>query len=132
MENKWILLYDGSCGFCNFWVKWILNHDHSKTFLFASLQSEFGQEFLRSRHLSLTEFDTLYIVNEKGEYKSKLDAVMEICRRIGGVYRLASLGKLLPKFMADKIYDIVAQNRKKLMGENCYLPTPEERKRFIS
>ena len=132
MENNWIVLYDGSCGFCNFWVKWILDKDKKHNFRFASLQSDFGQEFLKKNTLNTTEFDTLYIVNDKGNYKKKLDAVVEISKNIGGVYYLASVGLLLPQFLADKLYDLIAKNRKKIMGENCYLPTPEERKRFLS
>ncbi len=48
-QNKFYLFYDGDCGFCNFWVHWILKNDSKDQFLFASLQGKFGQEFLRPK-----------------------------------------------------------------------------------
>lgn len=131
MNYKWIVLYDGSCGFCNFWVKWILDRDTQGVFKFASLQGKFGQKFLLKHNLSITDFDTLYIVNEKGQFKTKLNAVIEINKTLGGFYSLAIVLYLLPLAIRDKIYDQIAQRRKKIMGENCYIPSPEERARFL-
>ena len=48
--TKYFVLYDGECGFCNFWVHWILKKDTKNNFLFASLQSDFGQQFLNERN----------------------------------------------------------------------------------
>ena len=28
MKNIYILLYDGDCGFCNHWVRWVLDNNH--------------------------------------------------------------------------------------------------------
>ena len=132
MKKEYIVLYDGTCGFCNFWVKWILKNDDALQFKFASLQGQFGQQFLKSNQLPSDVFDTLYLVDNQNNYQSKLDAVITIATTIGGVYQLAILLKILPLFIRNKIYDLIANNRKKLMGENCYLPTPEERKQFIT
>lgn len=128
--NRYTVLYDGSCGFCNFWVKWILHRDTKALFNFASLQGDFGQRFLRERGLDPEELDTIYLVDEQGEHWQKSDAILKILDQLGGIYRLSMLGKLFPRILRDWVYERVAANRKKLMGTNCYLPTPEERKRF--
>jgi predicted DCC family thiol-disulfide oxidoreductase YuxK len=130
--SKYTVLYDGTCGFCNFWVKWILHRDRNGVFYFASLQGEYGQKFLRERGLDPEEWDTIFLVDDGGKFWQKSDAILTILSILGGVYRIAEIGKVVPRFFRDRVYDRVAANRKKLMGTNCYLPTPEERKRFIA
>lgn len=130
--NKYdnVVLYDGECGFCNFWVQWILNNDSHDRFKFASLQSEYGQNFLINQGLPTDTFDTLYFI-KKGNFYKKMYAVIKIGEVLGGVYTgLLSL-RVLPKFILDKMYDQVAENRKKLAGESCLLPTLEQRKKFV-
>lgn len=130
MNNR-VLLYDGDCGFCNFWVKWVLKNDRSKTIHFAPLQGKFGKEFLAKNGFSLTDFNTLYFIEKENEYYTKLDAVIKMGSIMKGVFGLLQLLKIIPKFIRDFIYDNVAKNRKKLMSNNCFLPTKEERARFI-
>ena len=130
MNNR-VLLYDGDCGFCNFWVKWVLKNDRSKTIHFAPLQGKFGQEFLAKNGFSLTDFNTLYFIEKENEYYTKLDAVIKMGSIMKGVFGLLQLLKIIPKFIRDFIYDNIAKNRKKLMSNNCFLPTKEERARFI-
>ncbi|WP_373710272.1 thiol-disulfide oxidoreductase DCC family protein, partial [Kaistella sp.] len=73
--NKYYVFYDGECGFCNFWVHWILKKDVKNQFLFASLQSEFGQQFLSERNLELKNLDTLYLWKPEKYYLQKSQAV---------------------------------------------------------
>ncbi|MDO5510860.1 MAG: DCC1-like thiol-disulfide oxidoreductase family protein [Weeksellaceae bacterium] len=125
-----VVLYDGDCGFCNFWVQWILERDTKDQFQFASLQSDFGQSFLVKNNLPIAHFDTLYLLQEDRHF-TKLKAVAEIGRILGGSYRFLILLKFLPDFLSNFIYDRVAANRQKLASANCLLPTIEERKKFI-
>lgn len=129
--RRYTVLFDGSCGFCHFWVEWILKRDRRQIFNFASLQGHFGQAFLKEQGLDSEDLDTLYLVGLEGEHWGKSDAVLRIFRLLGGVYSLALVGNILPKFIRDRLYEAVAANRKKLMGTNCYVPTSEERKRFL-
>ena len=69
--TKYFVLYDGECGFCNFWVHWILKKDTKNNFLFASLQSDFGQQFLNERNLESKNLDTLYLWKPEKYYLQK-------------------------------------------------------------
>jgi predicted DCC family thiol-disulfide oxidoreductase YuxK len=135
MEGNWqdkhIVFFDGDCGVCNFWVQWILERDKKDQFRFASLQSEFGQEFLSERGLNTQVFNTMYLWKPNRYYLEKSAAVLKIADLLGGIYRLSVIGKMIPKFLSDRIYDKVSENRMKLANQKCYLPTPEERKKFI-
>lgn len=130
-QNKHIVFFDGDCGVCNFWVQWILERDTKDQFMFASLQSDFGQKFLLERGLETHVFNTLYLWKPKQYYYIKSRAVLQIADLLGGIYKISRIGKLFPKFLSDGIYDIISRNRMKLANQKCYLPTPQQRKKFI-
>ncbi|MDQ0595085.1 putative DCC family thiol-disulfide oxidoreductase YuxK [Chryseobacterium ginsenosidimutans] len=135
MEEKFkyknIVFFDGDCGFCNFWVQWILERDKKDKFLFSSLQSDFGQKFLSERGLETKQFNTLYLLKSDGKYLMKSQAVLEIANLLGGIYSFLKIGYLLPRSLSDKIYDMVSRNRKKISAQKCFLPDQHQRKKII-
>ncbi len=130
-KDKFIVFYDGECGFCNHWVQWILEKDKDNKFLFSSLQSEFGQKFLNERNLPNQVFDTLYLWKPDSFYLTRYKAVLKIATEIGGIYSLAAAGKILPEAIGNQLYNLVSRNRKKLAANQCFLPSVEQRKKFI-
>ncbi len=83
-KNKYYVFYDGECGFCNYWVQWILQRDSKDQFLFASLQSQFGQQFLWQRGLDRKNLNTIYLWKPESYYLIKSAAVAEIAKILGG------------------------------------------------
>ncbi|AYZ13579.1 thiol-disulfide oxidoreductase DCC family protein [Chryseobacterium arthrosphaerae] len=130
-EKKHIVFFDGDCGVCNFWVQWILERDRKDQFMFASLQSEFGQQFLSERGLNTQEFNTMYLWKPGRYYLIKSQAVLAIANILGGIYKLSAVGKILPSFIRDKAYDMISRNRMKLANQKCYLPDQHQKKKFI-
>lgn len=129
--SKYYIFYDGDCGFCNHWVQWILKHDKKDDFIFAALQSEFAQNFLKERNLPTVEFNTIYLWKPEEYYFQKSKAILKIASILGGKYKIISLLSYLPTFITDFGYNIIAKNRMKLASQKCYLPTSKERKKFI-
>lgn len=130
--HKHIVFFDGECGVCNFWVQWILEKDKKDEFLFASLQSDFGQKFLTERGLETQQFNTLYLWKPQQYYLIKSKAVLKITDILGGFYKLVSLlGKVFPTFFSNTIYDMVSKNRMKLSSQKCFLPDAHQKKKFI-
>ncbi|MDH6250821.1 putative DCC family thiol-disulfide oxidoreductase YuxK [Chryseobacterium sp. H1D6B] len=130
-KNKHIVFFDGECGVCNFWVQWILERDKKDAFLFASLQSGFGQKFLSERGLETKVFNTLYLWKPDQYYLVKSRAVIQIANLLGGIYTLLNIGKILPAFTGDVFYDMVSRNRMKLSAQKCFLPDQHQKKKFI-
>lgn len=126
-----IIFFDGVCGLCNGFVDFILKIDKHQSFTFSPLQSEYAAQHLEPEHIKdLTS--VVYLKNGKKFLKSR--AVIEILSDIGGIWKLAVIGKVIPDNLRNKAYDMVAANRYKLFGkkETCRLPTPEERARFLT
>lgn len=130
-EQKHIVFFDGECGVCNFWVQWILERDRKDQFMFASLQSDFGQNFLSERGLETKQFNTLYLWKPHQYYLIKSKAVLKIANLLGGIYNLSVIGKLMPTFISDKIYNKISENRMKLSAQKCFLPDQHQKKKFI-
>ena len=129
--QKYYVFYDGDCGFCNHWVQWILKNDHKDKFRFAALQGEFGQKFLRDRQLKTGDFDTLYLWKPKKFYLTKAAAVSQIGKILGGRFYALGCTAVLPSFIGNWIYSIIAKHRMKLASEKCFLPNESEKKKFI-
>lgn len=133
MNSQKIILFDGVCNLCNSTVQKVIENDYKNQFKFASLQSEFGQEFLKKNDLSTEEFNSIILV-DGNKYFNKSDAALHIGKELKGIYKLSRLLFIFPKFIRDFVYDIISRNRYKWFGkqESCWLPTPDLQEKFLS
>ena len=61
-------------------------------------------------------------------------AVLRVLRYLGGLWSvLAAVASIVPPFIRDWVYDLVARHRHQIIhgDTSCLLPTPEQRARFI-
>jgi predicted DCC family thiol-disulfide oxidoreductase YuxK len=130
-----ILLYDGVCGLCNRLVRFVLKHDGTARFRFASLQSDYAIRILQQHALNPQELDTVYIIEAPGaQPKSRSDAVISIVRTLGGFWSAAATTlRILPRPLRDWGYNIVARHRYQMFGkyESCPLPEQKYQDRFL-
>ena len=128
-----IVLYDGVCGLCDRSVQLILRNDRRGRFRFAALQSETGRALLEKFGLSPEALDSVVLV-EDGRAWRKSRAALRIARRMDGPWPLVWPLRIVPRPVADSLYDILAKNRYRIFGklETCMIPPPEVRARFLS
>jgi predicted DCC family thiol-disulfide oxidoreductase YuxK len=132
-----IILYDGVCGLCNRLNQFLLKRDHHDRLLFASLQSDLARKILERHGADPTDLDTVYIVEDYDTPSERLfkrsDAILRVVKELGVVWKIAGVGKLLPRPLRDMFYDLVAQNRYKVFGKSdtCIMPEPKHRKKFL-
>lgn len=130
-ENP-VILFDGVCNLCNGFVQFVIAHDEKGVFRFASLQSEVATEILARHGLPTNQLSTV-VLSEGDRFFTKSDAALRVAKRLSGVVSLAGVFLVLPKFVRDWGYDLVAKNRYRLFGkkESCWLPTPDLKQRFL-
>ena len=121
-SHKHIILFDSECNFCNFWVKYVVKRDKKDVFRFASLQSEKGKELLDKYSVDSTIDSVVLIENDKVYLKST--AAFRVLKVLGG-FRAVFYGLIIvPAFIRDFFYDIMAGLRYKLFGKAiCELPS---------
>lgn len=133
-SGKKLVLFDGTCNFCNGAVLFIIDRDPREEFVFAPLESELGQKVLRAHGPSDPSLDSV-VLWEDGRLYTHATAALRIARRLSGLwFLLFYLGMLLPRALLDALYRAFAKRRYRWFGksESCRVPTPELRKRFLS
>jgi predicted DCC family thiol-disulfide oxidoreductase YuxK len=128
-----IVLFDGVCNLCNRSVQFIIERDPEGRFRFASLQSGLGEELRARFGIDPQEVDSVLLVEGDRWYKES-DAALRIARGLGGAWKALWALRVLPRFLRDGAYRLIARNRYRWFGkqETCWLPTPELRGRFLS
>lgn len=130
--NSSVVLFDGVCNLCNHSVQFIINRDKKQYFKFASLQSDFGQQQLNNFNVPSRELESIILI-KGNRYFQRSSAVLEICLHLGALWPLLYIFKIIPWFIRDFFYDLVAKNRYRWFGrrDECMLPTPELKARFL-
>lgn len=130
--EKHIVLFDGVCNLCSSSVQFILRHDKKDQFLFGSLQGNYGQEVLKKYGMPSNEFNSFMLLEGEQLY-TKSSGALRMLRHLGGGWSLLYAFIIVPKFIRDAVYNFIAQNRYRWFGkkEECWLPKPEWKKKFL-
>ena len=130
--NQSIVLFDGVCNLCSGAVLFIIKRDRQAKFLFASLQSRFGQQQLKKLGLERDTFQTIILIRGADVFY-RSNAALEIARGLSGLWPSLYLLKIIPAFIRDALYNYISRNRYKFFGKKdvCMIPTPELQSRFI-
>ena len=129
-----VLLYDGSCGFCNTTVQIVLNHDRVGTLRFAPLQGPFARRIV-AQHPELRRTDSaVWFDPVTKEVLTRSAAALKVAGYLGGLWRLARLMWIVPRPIRDWAYDLIARHRHRLMGRDatCLVPSPDAQHRFLN
>jgi len=127
-----VVLFDGVCNLCNSTVSFLIKRDKNKIFRFAHLQSETARSLLEKHQLEGKGVDSIvYIEKEKSYIKST--AVLKILRHLKQPYPLLYIFIIIPLFMRNAAYNLIANNRYRWFGkyDNCIVPTDELKERFL-
>ena len=127
-----IIFFDGVCNLCNNSVNKLIKMDVKKVFKFASLQSEFARSFFPGHLINHKDFDTI-LFYKNGQFYDRSNAVLNICKALGGRFNVFLIGYIIPRFMRDTLYRLVAKNRYKWFGkkDQCVVPTDDLKERFL-
>lgn len=130
-----VLLYDGTCGLCAASVQFVLKRDPAGELRFAALDSAFGQSVVE-QHPELRGVDSLVWVERpdgaRGRVLVRSGAVLRVAEYLGGAWRMALVLWLVPPFVRDAVYRFIARHRHRITHDKCLVPTPEQRRRFLS
>ena len=127
-----ILLFDGLCNLCNGSVNFILKRDKIGKFKFASLQSGRGIDLCKQHNIDTNIVDSIVLIKNDSVF-IKSSAVLEIVKDMPIGWRLFRIGIILPKFICDWLYDIIAKHRYKIFGkkDECPIPPKDVQYRFL-
>lgn len=119
-RSRAMIFYDGGCGLCHRFVRFVLAVDREgKCFRFSPLE---GDAFTVLRKAStqsemLDNIDSIVLSLPDGSLLVRAAAVIEIGKILGGVWRAAAVAaSVIPLRLLDAGYDGIARIRHKIFS----------------
>lgn len=127
-----LILFDGVCNFCNYWVTFAIKRDRKNKLKFTPLQGETAKQLLPQFHIDPSSLSSVIFI-DNGKVYTQSSAAIQICKHLDGGWKLFYGLIIIPKFFRDFLYNIIARNRYKWFGkkESCLIPTAELKERFL-
>ena len=132
-SNHPVLLFDGTCNFCSASVQFILRRERDSNLHFAALQSEAGQQLLIEHDMPPDRMDSMILIDQEQAF-DRSNAALRVTKHLRAPWSWARIFIFVPKPLRDWCYRILAKNRYRIFGqsEECMVPTPELKSRFLS
>lgn len=132
MQERPVVFFDGVCNLCNRSVQFIIKRDVSEQFLFASLQSAYAVKKLGEEFNPNDKSSSLKLL-ENGKVYVRSSAALRIARRLSGAWPMLFALYIIPTFIRDFFYNLVAKNRYRIWGrtEYCQIPDEPTKERFL-
>lgn len=127
-----IILFDGTCAFCERSVRFIASRDDGY-FRFGASQNPEGQALLASHGTSREAARSLILIEDEQIFL-RSTAVLKVAARLGAPWRYAAVLLVVPRPIRDLVYRMVAAVRHRTAGRSnaCDIPPPEIRQRLIT
>jgi len=127
-----IILFDDVCNLCNSSVNFVIKRDAKNLFKFAALQSDIGASLIEKYGIDSSKTDSIILIDKNKAY-IKSTAALRVAKYLNKGYPLLYVFMIVPKFIRNWVYDIVARNRYKWYGkkDSCMIPTPELKEKFL-
>jgi predicted DCC family thiol-disulfide oxidoreductase YuxK len=141
LGDRLLVVYDGVCGLCNAYIRWLIRRDRKDRLRFipfqtpavAALVAAGPQEPDRSGAPS-----SILVIREPFSTQSHVflrsRAVLTALRELPKPWpAVATFLGLFPVFLADPVYRLIARWRYGIWGklDSCPIPTPAERAHFL-
>ena len=133
MPQQPIILFDGVCNFCDSTVNFVIKRDRKNLLKFAVLQSSIAKELLKGQAMQANDLSSFIFIENKKVY-SRSTAALRVCKYLNGIWPFMYGFIIIPKFIRDAVYNLIARNRYKWFGKKdaCMIPTPENKERFLT
>lgn len=134
-----VVFFDGVCGLCDRSVRFLIARDHERILRYAPLQGETAAAepaLSALRRGGGPELESVLYVRGAGdaaEVFARSDAALAILHDLGGIWRVLSWARWIPRPIRDWVYNFVARNRYRWFGrfDSCRLPSPDEAELFL-
>jgi predicted DCC family thiol-disulfide oxidoreductase YuxK len=127
-----LVFFDGVCNLCNGTVQFLLNIDKHQRLQFGSLQGETAKKILPAYQMSPDKLSSIIFIHSNRVY-TESSAVLEIFRMIGGPWTILYVFKIIPDFLRNGLYRLVARYRYQWFGkkDQCIIPSSSLKSRFL-
>ena len=131
MSDENIILFDGVCNLCSSLVRFIIRRDYKNKFKFCPLQTNAGKKLIKQT--GINPFPDTIVLICKNKYYFRSTAIFKIIKELKGWIRLFYPFIIIPAFIRNFVYNIIAKYRYSWFGkkDKCMVPTAEIMQKFI-
>jgi len=126
-----IILFDGTCAFCEGAVKFMARRDRGY-FRFGASQTPEARAILEQYGVNRDSARSIILI-EDGKVYLRSTASLRIAGHLTAPWRWAAVFLWVPVPIRDAVYRVVAAVRRRIAGASnaCEIPPPEIRARLI-
>jgi predicted DCC family thiol-disulfide oxidoreductase YuxK len=127
-----VVLFDGTCAFCERSVIFIANRDPRAYFRFGASQTPPAEALLASHGVTRESARSLILIEDERVYL-RSTAALRIAARLTWPWSLTRVLLVVPEPIRDAVYRLVASVRHHIAGRShaCEIPPPEIRNRLM-
>jgi predicted DCC family thiol-disulfide oxidoreductase YuxK len=124
-KMRHVILFDGMCILCDKGVAFTVSRYSQEDVRISALQSVEGQRLARAAGVDPKRTDTMVVICEDGTIHTGSDAMLRMCRLLGGGWSLFRPLEIIPRTVRDFVYRPFASRRHWLFGrrDSCAVPT---------
>lgn len=124
------MFFDGVCNLCNTTVDFLIRRDKKRLLRYSPLQGETAARLLTPEQRG--DLRSFVLLDHEGTFVRSTGALRTLAK-LGGVWSLAKVLLIVPRFIRDAVYNAIATGRYRLWGkrDSCRVATPEERSLFL-
>ncbi|MBL20743.1 MAG: hypothetical protein CMB42_02600 [Euryarchaeota archaeon] len=104
------VIYDDFCESCSAWAKFI-DKRRVREINTVGQETQEGKKILQNRPSEFIGVDSVFLIDETGQWFSKSSAALRIVTRLRFPWPLLSTGLIVPRFIRDFVYDEYAKRR---------------------
>jgi predicted DCC family thiol-disulfide oxidoreductase YuxK len=127
-----VVLFDGTCAFCERSVIFIAKRDRAGYFRFGASQSPQAADLLARHGLTRSSARSIILIEDERAYV-RSTAVLRIAARLRFPWSAVRVFLAVPVPLRDAVYRVVAAIRHRIAGRSnaCEIPPQEIRARMI-
>ncbi|WP_315837977.1 DCC1-like thiol-disulfide oxidoreductase family protein [Bradyrhizobium prioriisuperbiae] len=127
-----LIVFDGECVLCSTQAQFVLRHDHARRFRLTTAQGEVGRALYGRLGLPTDVYHTMLLISDDRALMHS-DAVLAIAGGLGWPWRVATIARIVPRALRDRLYRFVARNRYRWFGRHdvCWRPAPDVMDRIL-
>ena len=130
MVKKDIIIYDGVCKMCNAFFRWVHKNDKKDIFMFTNFQSDYTS----TKMDILKDSNSIAVILANGTVLRKINAIKHILKETKKFIIISLILKIVPNFIANFLYDIIADLRYVVFGkyDNCPILDEKYKSKFLN
>jgi len=129
-DSRALFIFDGVCVLCSGGASAIMRRDSKASINFTPAQGALGRALYAHYGVAM---DESYLLIVDGRAYTASRGYIEMCRILGGWWRIFLVAAVLPEPARDWFYALIARNRYRWFGkaDYCMLLTEEQRRRLL-